>query len=280
MAVFISYSRRDEDVVKSLVRGLEAANQGVWLDQDLRGGDSWWSVILEKIQNCSVFVFALSDASIYSKPCRAELAYAESLQRPIVPVQVGDVANLRASRLSTMQVVAYRPDNAVSAFSVLAAVQQSALHPRALPNPLPEPPPIPFAYLLALGAKIEAGELNNNDQLRIVDDLRRALVEEPDEGVRDDITRMLRDLRGKPWRTVATERAVAQILDEDSTGSADAIVTQPDGPAANSATPQPGRNAAPPGWYPDPSQRHQWRWFEDDWTQWASTNGVVAKDPL
>src|SRR5919206_197385 len=88
MPFFISYSRRDEDVVKALTRGLEAAGVDVWRDHELHGGDSWWSVILERIRECSVFVFALSDTSLHrSKPCRAELEYAMLLRRPIVPVQ-------------------------------------------------------------------------------------------------------------------------------------------------------------------------------------------------
>jgi len=35
----------------------------------------------------------------------------------------------------------------------------------------------------------------------------------------------------------------------------------------------------PPGWYPDPSGRHELRWFDDDWTAWASDRGTVVDDP-
>jgi hypothetical protein len=35
----------------------------------------------------------------------------------------------------------------------------------------------------------------------------------------------------------------------------------------------------PPGWYPDPSGRHELRWFDGDWTAWASDRGTVIEDP-
>jgi hypothetical protein len=35
----------------------------------------------------------------------------------------------------------------------------------------------------------------------------------------------------------------------------------------------------PPGWYPDPSGRHELRWFDGDWTAWASDRGTVVDDP-
>jgi TIR domain-containing protein/uncharacterized protein DUF2510 len=34
-----------------------------------------------------------------------------------------------------------------------------------------------------------------------------------------------------------------------------------------------------PGWYPDPSRRHQLRWFDGDWTRYASDFGTVVEDP-
>jgi hypothetical protein len=175
MTMFISYSRRDEDVVKALTRGLEAAGVDVWRDHELHGGDSWWSVILERIRGCSVFVFALSDTSLHrSKPCRAELEYAMLLRRPIVPVQVGTLSSMRAMPLADLQVVPYRTDDATSGFAVLAAVHQAGARTVPLPEPMPPSPPIPYGYLLALSKKIDVGDLVPAEQVRIVDDLRRA----------------------------------------------------------------------------------------------------------
>ena len=47
-----------------------------------------------------------------------------------------------------------------------------------LPDPLPPAPPIPYGYLLALSKKIDVGDLAPAEQVRIIDDLRRALRDE------------------------------------------------------------------------------------------------------
>src|SRR3954470_7269400 len=142
VVLFISYSRLDEDVVKALAQGLEAGGTDVWRDHELHGGDNWWSVILERIRACSVFVFALSDVSLHrSKPCRAELEYARALRRPVVPVQVGPVTSMRAMPLADLQAVQYRSDDATSGFAVLAAIHQAMARALPLPEPLPPSPP-------------------------------------------------------------------------------------------------------------------------------------------
>ena len=82
MTVFVSYSSRDKDVVKSLTQDLQDAEEQVWLDQRLAGGDAWWRAILEQIRGCDVFIFALSQNTIQSKPCQAELRYAQTLVFP------------------------------------------------------------------------------------------------------------------------------------------------------------------------------------------------------
>jgi len=38
--------------------------------------------------------------------------------------------------------------------------------------------------------------------------------------------------------------------------------------------------AASPGWYRDPSGRHQFRWFDGDWSSWAADEGEILDDPL
>jgi serine/threonine kinase PknH len=262
MSLFISYSRLDEDVVNALARGLEAAGVDVWRDHELHGGDSWWSVILERIRGCSAFVFALSDASVRrSKPCRAELEYAMALSKPVVPVQVGSVSTMRAMPLADRQVVPYRTDDATCGFAVLAAVHGAVSRGVPLPHPLPPPPPIPFGYLLALGRKIDIGNLAAAEQMRIIDDLRRALEDEHEESVRGDIVRMLEEMRRKSWTVVAADREIEKLLSSH------------DEPVRDQPVPQ-------PGWYPDPTSRHQWRWFDRDWTPWVSDNGVVLENPL
>jgi TIR domain/Interferon-induced transmembrane protein len=210
--IMLSYSRRDEDAVKALARGFEAARRDVWFDHDLGGGDAWWDAILESIRTSAVFLFALSDAALHSKPCRLELDYALALQRPVLPVRVGPISSLRTNPLAELQIIEYDPLDARSGFAVLAAVDDAAARVRPLPDPLPPPPPIPFAYLLQMGRRIESTELSTSDQVAALDQLRRALDEETDESVRQDILSMLHSMKAKPWTTRRSDREIAALL--------------------------------------------------------------------
>jgi hypothetical protein len=210
--VFISYSRVDETVAKTLAQGLTAAKRDVWFDHNLAGGDVWWDAILRNIRLSEVFLFALSDASLHSKPCRLELDYALALRRPILPVQVGPVTSLRANPLAELQIIDYRPDDAQSGFAVLAAVDEAVQRVQVLPDPLPAEPPIPYGYLRALGREIDSTELSVDKQKAVVDQLRRALGDETDESVRRDILGMLRNLDSKPFTTKWTQKEIEVLL--------------------------------------------------------------------
>lgn len=212
MTIFLSYSRKDEAVVKLLAQGFEAAHKEIWYDHDLTGGDSWWDTILKKIRSATVFIFVLSEDSLHSKPCLAELKYAEDLDRSVVPVRVGPVTSLRATPLAGRQVIEFRPDNALSSFPIIAAVEEASQNQRPLPDPLPAPPAIPYEYLQRLAGQIESTELNQAQQFAVVDQLRRAITEETDDGVRPDILDMLHNLMSKPWSTRRTESEVRFIL--------------------------------------------------------------------
>jgi serine/threonine kinase PknH len=108
MGVFVSYSSHDKDAVKGLTQDLQDAEEQVWLDQRLGGGDAWWRAILEQIRSCDLFIFALSQNSIQSKPCQSELRYAQDLGLPILPVQVGPVDSMQLNPLATVQTIDYR----------------------------------------------------------------------------------------------------------------------------------------------------------------------------
>jgi TIR domain len=212
MPIFLSYSRKDEEVVEVLAQGFEAARREVWFDKDLGGGDAWWDKILDNIRLATVFVFALSDESLRSKPCRAELDYARALGRPVLPVQVGPVANIRSSPVADLQIIRFQRDNLLSAFKIMDAIDEAAQQQKPLPDPLPTPPPIPFAYLRALGRQIDSVELDQADQAKVVDQLRHAIAEETDESVRGEILANLHNLMSKPWATKRTETDVKAIM--------------------------------------------------------------------
>src|SRR3712207_4788509 len=178
MWLFASYSRKDETAVRGLISDLQRAHLSVWHDQELRGGDPWWQDILRQIRECDVFLFLLSRNSLASKPCLTELSYARALGVPILPVQVGPVDNLRLTPVADIQVIDYQERTLANGGELLNAIQQAASARRPLPDPLPKPPPIPFAYLIRLGSAIGAAQLTPDQQAEFIRQLREALETE------------------------------------------------------------------------------------------------------
>jgi hypothetical protein len=275
MTLFVSYSSKDEVAVRELVSDLERARQTVWLDQELRGGDPWWQDILKQIRECRVFLFALSANALASKPCRAELAYARALGLPILPVQIGPVENLRTAPISEIQIVDYRERTAVSGMSLVAAIQEFSAQRRELPDPLPEPPPVPFEYLLRLGSAIERAQLSPDEQGELIRQLRECLETEDDDGVRDDARGLLRALRRRPDVTYRNASDIDALLATSADGliHSQAPAQQPE----HRPTPEPEPGGPPPGWYPDPSGADQRRYWDGQrWTDHVGASEQVA----
>jgi hypothetical protein len=143
MTVFISHSSRDGDSVTNLVEHLQAADERVWLDKKLSGGQAWWDEILTQIRSCTVFVFALSNNSRTSKPCQAELAYARALGLPILPVQIGDTDRFLIDPLFT-NIIDYRMPDAQNSIKLITALRAKAAQHTGLAYPLPAPPRVPY----------------------------------------------------------------------------------------------------------------------------------------
>ena len=215
MKVFISYSRHDAGAVRSMVSDLQRARVQVWLDEELGGGDAWWSEILEQIRGCTVFLVALSDNSLHSKPCRAELGYAQELGLPILPVQIGELGSYRADPIFSRQLVDYRTPTAATG-AVMGALHEQAARRSDLPDPLPEGPPIPYEYLQRLGASIhDAAVLAPSVQAQMLFELRNALTEEDDSTVVDDIRTLLGVLRRRTDVTYPIASEIDTILGRD-----------------------------------------------------------------
>jgi class 3 adenylate cyclase len=230
MKVFISYSRHDDAAVKPMVSDLQRARVQVWLDEDLGGGDAWWSEILEQIRGCAVFLFALSDNSLYSKPCRAELGYAQKLGLPILPVQIGEVSSYRDDPIFSRQLIDYRNPTTAAGFALMGALHERGAERSDLPEPLPEGPPIPYEYLQRLGASIhDAAVLAPPVQAQMLFELRSALYEEDDPTVVDDIRKLLGVLRRRKDVTFPIASEIDTMLAKDAADSS----RTPAGPRAD-----------------------------------------------
>lgn len=101
-SVFLSYASEDRQVVDALRQELEAAGVDVWFDrQALQAGDDYEAKIKRNIENASLFVPILSQATLTARRrfFRIEWDHAEKIavqvppsQRYILPVVIDDVA--------------------------------------------------------------------------------------------------------------------------------------------------------------------------------------------
>lgn len=231
MAIFISYSSQDRSSLEALTTALRRAQQQVWFDQELGGGDAWWNKILEQIRASDVFIVALSNHWLQSKPSQAELRYAQALQRPILPVQVGPVDSVRVNPVSTLQIINYQNPTVDAGIQLVTAIHALREKAPALPSPLPEEPPVPFGYLMRLGDTLAEKELSPQQQLQLLVELRSGLDEDGDDpSARSDIAQLLRMLRMRHDVTYRTRTEIDNVLAE--IGAVEA------GPAGASSTPQ------------------------------------------
>jgi serine/threonine kinase PknH len=165
MGLFVSYSSQDRSAIDPLTTALRRARQQVWFDDELGGGEAWWKEILDQIRSCEVFIVALSNHLLESKPCQAELRYAQALQRPILPVRIGPVDSMRANPLASLQVIDYQNPSVDTGIQLVTAVHALAGQPRPLPSPLPDEPAVPFAYLMRLSSTLAEQDLDPANKL-------------------------------------------------------------------------------------------------------------------
>jgi tetratricopeptide (TPR) repeat protein len=91
--VFMSYSRKDFDVVSKLIDALaEHDDIEVFRDtDDIAPTEEWKGRLEQLIAESDTIVFALSPHSVASEVCRWEIEYAEGLNKRFAPVVIADV---------------------------------------------------------------------------------------------------------------------------------------------------------------------------------------------
>lgn len=121
MQLFISYSRTDIDFVKNLDFMLRSvANQHVWFDQKLVGGDHWWPTIIEQIEQCDCFIIVISPNCLASIFCQAELHYAIALNKPILPL-----VHIQAELPPELRALQFEKVAGLSSEAILARIQSA-----------------------------------------------------------------------------------------------------------------------------------------------------------
>ena len=132
-----------------------------------------------------------------------------------------------------MQAIDFREPSVDTGIELVSSVQGRRAKAGPLPDPLPEEPPIPFAYLMRLASSIsDPSSLSAQQQLTLVAELKAGLEEDGDDAsARHDISQLLAMLRDRPdvtWRTRTEVESVLATL-EAPTAPADHVGVQSDG---------------------------------------------------
>jgi len=121
----MSYSRRDEAVMRRVVTHLREQGINVWVDHEkLNPGTAIWEAKIEKaLTAASAVIVILSPDSKNSKWVRREISFAEQYEKPIFPVLVrGDEDTSIPIRLITNQYVDLRQNEEAGLNSLSRAI--------------------------------------------------------------------------------------------------------------------------------------------------------------
>jgi len=89
--VFISYSRKDSQLVLPVVERLQEEGIDVWIDKDgIESGDAFKKEIVSALEACRIVLFFSSEASNCSPWTEKEINVANAYKRPIIPVKLDD----------------------------------------------------------------------------------------------------------------------------------------------------------------------------------------------
>lgn len=86
--IFISYRRADRELVAAVARRLEARGVGVWYDAEIEGGADWRETIVEALTDSDMLAIFFSEACNASRQLKKELAVADSLAKPVIPILI------------------------------------------------------------------------------------------------------------------------------------------------------------------------------------------------
>lgn len=121
--IFISYSRRDEEVMREIAFFLRDQGFKVWVDNEklIPGTPAWEESIEKAIKDALVVIVILSPDSKNSEWVRREITYSDQFQKRVIPVLVkGTEETSLPIRLVTRQFVDYR-QNEESGLKALSA---------------------------------------------------------------------------------------------------------------------------------------------------------------
>ena len=238
MVAFLSYAHQDAETVNALKEELEDLAGSVWLDRSLTGGQKWWDEILAQIRDCQLFVLALSDHSLTSEACLAEMSYAQELRRPFLAVRIRDQTLPSPDKVRETQIVSFLTRDIESVRALAKAVLKAG-EPGPLPDALPSPPPVPQSYKDRFD-KLFGAALNLDEQLSLFARLKFDLESGSNTA---DTTELLRRLYERPDLSWKVRQDIEALLPTVAARAGPA-------PAGRSQDGEPMREHAPGSWSP------------------------------
>ena len=85
--IFVSYAHKDSEIVLPIIASLQK-KYNVWFDEGLHYGKEWDEEIIEKLKNCSMFIFMVTNASLCSQNCKDELEFAREKNKTFVNIYI------------------------------------------------------------------------------------------------------------------------------------------------------------------------------------------------
>lgn len=89
--IFISYCHEDQSRVYPFVERLDRDGYRVWYDEGITPGDEWTETIATHLEECSVFIAFITEASVNSHNCRNEINFAIQRNKDFVSLFLDDV---------------------------------------------------------------------------------------------------------------------------------------------------------------------------------------------
>ena len=153
-----------------------------------------------------------------TQACKLELKYAADLGKPLLPVLLSREVNpnFLPKPLAEIQFIDYCKQDKSAAFALMRALAEMPVA-SALPDPLPDPPPVPLSYLGDLRERIDSPQpLNFQAQIALAYELKDYLQQQG-RSVFGEISQLLQRFRQRQDLLARVATEIDSILDTEPT---------------------------------------------------------------
>lgn len=85
---FFSYCHKDSARVYPLIERLTELGYRIWFDEGISIGDEWPEVIARKLEECTLFLVAMTPDYCHSHNCKNEMTYQVEDRKPMLPLML------------------------------------------------------------------------------------------------------------------------------------------------------------------------------------------------